>query len=363
LTLKHKEGHKHEGRMRPFIVWLIVCIWLATLLAVLIAARVRPSAIISASLNTKEVSLLTNVTKILGPLDEDQLLVSGIAKVTVQGHAMQTAFDIGSPEVRDQIQFTGLSSATCTFYSVRSTGITLTKQPSQITLWKPNLKDQTAFAVKSHGPLSGSLTGQSSTTGALSGLSCRRVALESGTARKIDVIFQSSGSSVDFSTAPDTQLDFRLKQPSEVEDTQIRIMNTLRFSHVASGPDPLEKTVLLAPPKGGKNEVKFEGLDHSVDVAAADLLVIQPQSEFFLKQFSAEDGIELNFHGDVKDVSLGAGPADLRSVMPSLFDHLSAQKRVYGVVPGIVALILGILERLKILPRESGRNSSDGKDK
>jgi hypothetical protein len=363
LALKHKVGHKRKDGMRPVIVWLIAFIWLATFVAVLIAAHVRPTAIIGASLNTKEVSLRTDVTKILGPLNEDQLLVNGMAKVTVLGHAMETAFDGASPEVREEIQLIGFPGATCTFYSVRSTGVALTQQPSQITFWKPNLKDQTAFAVKSHGPLSVSLTGQSPESGSHSGFSCLGVSLESGTPGRVDVIFPSPGDSVDLYTSLDTQLDFRLKQPSEVVDTQIRILNTLRFSHVAPGPDPSEKTVLLPPPEGRKNEIRFEGLDRSVDVGEADLLVIQPQNEFVLKQFNAKDGIELNFHGEVKDVRLGAGPSDLRSVMPSLFDHLSAQKRIYGVIPGIVAFILGILEKLRILPRRSAGNSTDGEDK
>jgi hypothetical protein len=50
-----------------------------------------------------------------------------------------------------------------------------------------------------------------------------------------------------------------------------------------------------------------------------------PQNEFVLKQFSAKDGIELDFHGEVKDVRLGAGPSDLRSAMPSLFDQAGRQ--------------------------------------
>jgi hypothetical protein len=49
--------------------------------------------------------------------------------------------------------------------------------------------------------------------------------------------------------------------------------------------------------------------------------------------------------------------------MPSLFDYLSAQKKVYGVVPGIVALILGILEKMKILPRGSGKDDGPAAEK
>lgn len=124
---------------------------------------------------------------------------------------------------------------------------------------------------------------------------------------------------------------------------------------MTSGSEPQEKTVLVSPPAGQKNAITFDALDRTLDIPDADLLLIRPQSNFYLKRIDAKDSIEANFNGNVQDIQLGAGPSDLKSVMPSLFDHLSAQKKIYGVVPGIVALILGILEKMKLLPRGSGK--------
>jgi hypothetical protein len=168
---------------------------------------------------------------------------------------------------------------------------------------------------------------------------------------KIEGAFPSAGDSIYFYTTPDSRLDFRSMQHSDLQDTQIRVINELRFSHVDAGPSPEEKTVLLDAPSGRRNEVSFEGLDKTVGLNDADLLEIVPQSEFYVRQFTVKNGIQLSLHGEVSNVRLGAGSSDLQNSMPSLFDHLSQQKRFYGVIPGIVALILGILEKVKVLPR------------
>ena len=359
---KDKRDKDQKG-MRSWIIWVVACTWLATFLAVLILSRIHPPATVGVSLYTRELSFRTDANEVLSPMNEDQLIITRIAKIRVDGQKMRFSFDHGSPKVEDLIELSGLPGATCSFYLIRSSPITLSDRLSQITFWKPIPNSHSAFAFKSHGSLTGSLTGQPSTSQERSGFSCTRVSFNNQEFRQIDAMFQSPGDSVHFYTAADTQLDFRLSPASDVEDTQIPVLSTLRFSHVTPGSEPQEKAVLVPPPSGQKNARTFDGLDHTVEIPDADLLLIRPQSNFYLKRIDAKDSIEVNFHGNVQEVQLGAGSSDLRSVMPSLFDHLSTQKKVYGVVPGIVAIIFGILDKMKILPRGSGKDDGPTPEK
>jgi hypothetical protein len=104
-----------------------------------------------------------------------------------------------------------------------------------------------------------------------------------------------------------------------------------------------EKSVLLNPPP----HISFEKLDKKVTLDDADLLVVLPKRDFYLRQFTVKDGIHLSFHGVVADVRAGAGANDLETLMPSFFDHIDNLKRIYGVIPVLVTLILGVMEKMR----------------
>jgi len=271
--------------------------------------------------------------------------------VTLSGNSIRLSFGATQSAVGNEFELTGMTGASCSFYGVRSSAITLNEQPSLVTLLVPDINSEGSFAVRSHGSISGTLTSQEFSKDLPSGFICTRMVIRGIQEDKIEGEFSSAGDSIYFYTDPDARLDFRSIQPSNLQDTQIRVINELRFSHVEPGRSPEEKTVLLDPPPGRKNEVSFERLDKVVGLSEADLLEIVPRSDFYVRHFAAKNGIQLSLHGDVRDVRLGAGSSDLQTVMPSLFDHLSEQKRFYGVIPGIVALILGILEKMKVLPK------------
>jgi len=57
-------------------------------------------------------------------------------------------------------------------------------------------------------------------------------------------------------------------------------------------------------------------------------------------------------HGIVKDVKSGAGPNDMRTHMPSLFDQIDNAKRFWGVVPALVAFLLGLADKLRKTPEK-----------
>jgi hypothetical protein len=75
-----------------------------------------------------------------------------------------------------------------------------------------------------------------------------------------------------------------------------------------------------------------------------------PRNNFYLRQFTVKDGVQVSLHGIVRDVRTGAGASGLETLVPSAFDHLDNVKRIYGVVPALVAFILGILEKMGGLP-------------
>jgi hypothetical protein len=129
-------------------------------------------------------------------------------------------------------------------------------------------------------------------------------------------------------------------------------VGNIRLAHIDPSHPGQEKTVLLAPMSGQSNEILFERLSRTVRVDESDLLLIRPGPYFYIRRFSVDNGIRLSLHGSVHDVSMGAGPDDMRTVMPTLFDQLDNKSRVFAVVPAIVVVLLGILEKLGILRRE-----------
>jgi len=137
---------------------------------------------------------------------------------------------------------------------------------------------------------------------------------------------------------------------SKVGNTQIPVLDEIRFSSI----DPRsseEKTILLPASNAHKNEIVFENPRSSVALDDADLLLIIPDKDFTLRRFSIDDGIHANFYGSVRDIKVGAAANDLVSRMPSYFDHLDGQKRFFGAVPALAALIVALLEKLGSLPK------------
>jgi hypothetical protein len=329
---------------RHWLGWTILGVWVTTALAVLIAHHIHPATTTQVSLSVREFSFRTNATHILGPNDDEQLLISGLGSLDVQLNDEQGVTFDGSPVKTSSVQIDGDHSASCAFYRVRSSGLDLAG-PSILTLEAPNKVGTQAFDLKVHGALSGHLTGRPAVGGLRSGFECTRVHIAGGPIGTVAATFSAQGGeSIYLSTLSDTQLSFELADHSEVGDTQIPITHEIRFSHI----DPRtseEKTVLLK----GKNEVSFEGLGTSVPVDENDILVVAPKNEFYLSRFVVSDGVQISLHGVAREVRAGPGSSALETLMPSSLDHLDNMKKIYCIVPSIAALILGMLEKLGLL--------------
>jgi hypothetical protein len=334
--------------MRRWVKRTVVVVWLATATLVFLATRMHPTTLVNVSLIVREISFKTNLTEILSPAVEEQLILSRVAAIHAQGTNM--AVDVGADHrVQNVLDIEGDPSATCSFYNVRSGVINLTGDALLTLRWSEQA-GRASIALISHGPVNGSLTAQP--TQGISGFSCARSRVDGGGAvGDIEGRF-SSEDSVYFTTATDSQVDFRLREGSNIGDTQIPVVGNIRLAHIDPSHPGQEKTVLLAPMSGQSNEILFERLSRTVRVDESDLLLIRPGPYFYIRRFSVDNGIRLSLHGSVHDVSMGAGPDDMRTVMPTLFDQLDNKSRVFAVVPAIVVVLLGILEKLGILRRE-----------
>jgi len=103
---------------------------------------------------------------------------------------------------------------------------------------------------------------------------------------------------------------------------------------------------LLNPPAGYKYEVSFEELGKTFALDDADILVVVPKSDFYLRRFVVKDGIHLSLHGVVRDVRKGAGSSDLETQMPSLFDHLEHGTAIFCAITAVAGIILRVLQKM-----------------
>lgn len=311
-----------------------------------IATRIHPAAVVNITLNVSKFSFRTDAQGILSPSNEKQLLVSGTGSLQLQLSGVRGVSFNGSPLQVSSLGIQGEPSAACSFYQVRSSGVELAG-PSLVTLEAPRA-GRSAFTLKTHGGLSGNLTSRPSEQGLSPGFDCTRVHVNEGPLGDVEGSFSPLGGDSAFLAADsDVRFDFVFSGDPEIGDTQIPVFEEIRFSEIEPGSSE-EKTVLLQ----GKNEVAFEQLDKKVTLDDADLLVVVPKSDFYLRRFSVKDGIHLSLHGVARDVLVGAGVNALENRMPSLFDHLDNEKRFYGVIPALVALIVGILDKMGILEKK-----------
>lgn len=246
----------------------------------------------------------------------------------------------------NQLEMMGDSFASCSFYQVRSDVFDL-KGISVLTLgWDPAAGEKTAntrsFNLNVHGSLSGNLTSQAAARPLEPGFTCTRVRMKGGTPSDVESKLSPQGSdSIFFTTSTDTRLDFDLAPQTDIGDTQIPILGDLRFWDDEPGTGNA-KTVLL----GSENKVTFEKVNQNFLLDEADLLLMVPKNDFYLRRFAVKDGIQLNLHGVVREVRAGAGASDMETHMPSFFDHVDSTKRLWGAVPALVAFIIGVLDQL-----------------
>jgi hypothetical protein len=331
--------------LRRWIFWLVIGVWVGTGLLIFILTQIQPRALANVSLLVRQVSFKTNAKEILSRINAQELVISRISSLEIHGkQALNISVNNHPVPKAVSLRVDGKSPASCSFDKVTGSGLMLS-DPSLVTLIWPGKKN--SFGITFHGWIKGSLTSQPG-----AGVTCRNVEIDGKSVETVDVEFSlSGGDSVNFTTVTDGRFDFRDLDSLLVDDSQIPISGPIQVLSVGPGADPAEpKTVLLAPKAGEKNRITFDGIGKEIILDNADLLVIVPDNDFYLREFKVDDGILLNLHGVINEIRIGAGAKDLRSAMPSLFDHIDARSRVLGVIPAIVALLIGVLEKMKVLP-------------
>src|SRR5712691_2327345 len=272
--------------IRRWLFWTTAAVWIATLAALLIATHTHPATTARIAVSLREISFRTNARHILEPSDEEQLLISGVGSLQIRLNSPQPLSVGGVVIPASSVQIDGGPSSACSFYQVRSSGINL-DGTSAITLGVPNPVGTTAFDLKAHGgALNGNLTSRPTTGDLKPGVECARVRTNQGPVGDVVVnLSPEGGDAIFFATSADTQMSFDLTANSEIGDTQVPILGQVRFSH--NDPRTLdEKTVLLK----GKNEVSFEKVGKNEILDEADLLVVDPKSDFYLTRFKVKDG-------------------------------------------------------------------------
>ncbi len=333
--------------VRPWVAWLIVGIWAATALGVLFTSRVYPATKANLSVHTRKISFKTNASQMLSQSDEEQLQVTGVSALQIQFGRSQKVH-VGS-DLRDVNSFSGEGDAatSCSLYMVRSQALEV-GEPAVITMETLDSSKASSFSVKSHGTINDSLSSLPNAHGLEAGFECIGLRTDGGPPENVEAHFAAEGGdSIFLATTTDTRFDIAVQGHSEIGDTQIPILGEVRFSEI----DPRtseEKSVLIQPPP----EITFEDVNQKVTANSADLLVVIPKSGFYLRQFTVKDGIQLSLHGNVRQILAGAGPGDLRTLMPSAFDRLSNSARLFGAIPAIAGLLLGILEKAGALGKK-----------
>jgi hypothetical protein len=336
-----------EKTFRPWVALLVGGVWIATTLGVWIATRIHPPTTVNLSLNTRKISFLTNASHILGPSNEEQLLVSGVGSLQMQFNGARPITVGAAEKPLVSLQAEGDSQATCSFYQIRSSGFEV-RESAVITFEVVDVSRAKSFSLKSHGLMNDNLSSRPAESGLHPGFECRGMRVNGGPAGELEGSFSpAGGDSIYLATAPDARLDFSLVGHADVSDTQIPVLNEVRFSAI----DPRtseEKSVLLKPAP----EIFFEKVKQKVTLDPADLLVVVPNNNFYLRQLTVENGVQVSLHGVVREIRSGAGSKGLTTLMPSAFDQLDNAARIYGAIPALAALILGILEKMGLLGKK-----------
>lgn len=336
-----------EKAVRPWVAWLIVAVWASTAVGVLIASRLHPPTTANLSVHTRRISFKTNANRILSQSDEGQLLVTGVRSLQIQ-FGQQQNIQVGNTPVNgNSLNAEGDADTSCSFYLVRSQGFEV-QEPTTITLESLDSSRTDSFSLKSHGVIDDSLSSLPYARGLQSGFECIGLHVNGGPPVNVEAHFSpGGGDSIFLATTTDTRFDISIDSQSNVGDTQIPVLGEVRFSEI----DPRtseEKSVLLQPPP----EITFEDVNRKVTSNSADLLIVIPKAGFYLRQFMVESGIQLSMHGQVRQVLAGAGAGDLHTLMPSAFDRLSNSARLFGAIPAIAGLLLGILEKMGVLGKK-----------
>jgi hypothetical protein len=278
----------------------------------------------------------------LDATDQHQFTIAGASQVsisTITSMHSVTSVNLTLP----------LGTSACNFYDIRTSPLRLLVQ-SDITLLWPKHAGLNSFSIRSSGALSGTITAIDNKE-SHSSYQCSdddNGGAPPGTLQgPLSDAFDSS-----FLTKSEAQLNYHSMTNTLPGENQVRVSGEVHIYHVDFTASNEEKATLLEALPNEENKIVFDDFSRSVPLNINDLVVIRPATDFYIRKVVIDRGIQVECHGTVKDILVGAGSRNYKSCMPSLFDTLDRQKRLFTVIPSIVAFILGLLEAVGLLPKK-----------
>jgi hypothetical protein len=333
--------------VRSWLAWIIASIWIVTSVGVLTAYHIHPASEARATLKISEISFSTDASRLFDTTHDREVVASGLTSVQIRGAGIRVTWRNAAEETLDNVNLRGDRSSTCVFYNVRGGGLFLSS-PSRIALIWNRTNPTLPLGVESASPASMVLTSQPGK----SGLTCAGVhSGENQETATLNAVFsEGGGDSISVLTSDDSRLDLGPYPDSQIQATQIPILSTIRFVHVNPRGNKEESVLLSGSSPSDVNQIAFPPISKSITLDA-DLFVITPGRGFYIKSISVTDGIHLTMEGPLLDAQKGPGGSTLSSVMPTMLDRLLNEKGAFAMVPSLVALILGILEKMGVIPK------------
>ncbi len=303
-------------------------------------------------LYTRQISLGTDVTAMLNSADQAQLTISGPATFKI---IVATSGKHGPLKEDAEIIDAPNSASSCSFYRVHSEPLHLVKTGQEkpgdgkITLLWPQNSGTNSIALRVRQSTRGSLTGNREPGRGTSFL-CSGIT-PSGPHGDIFQGALSDEAETTFQTSGDAQITLHEESPESLEGNML-VTGPVRAERV----DPINggqtTATLLDPPSSEKNKIVFDSFARTLLLNKSDLVELFPGKDLYVTSLIVNNGIGLHMHGTVTDVRVGSGTGNLRSFMPSVFDLLSSEQRVFGAIPSVVAFVLAIYKAMGLLTKK-----------
>jgi hypothetical protein len=334
---------KPKQRMRARVWVPIVVIWTVTALVVIILMNLTRPGPIRAEVLTSELAFKSASEKLFTASNYEDVLVSGIVAMSIARSAADAPSNSST-----RADYSGSVLSRCVFTHVRSEPIELQRDADVRMIYTAS-DGNPSLALSSTGRLRMSMTSQPADSGAAD-VTCSKVS-RSADNRSDDLSYALSkqgGDSISIVTTEGARLDMRMPSAERLQDTQISLVNRVRFStiDVVTGD---EKTTLLADPSHRANNITFEAVERTKAIDPADILQIDPGSDFWITRLSVDGGLRLNLHGTATNVYAGGGPGAMSQLLPTALDSWLTFKGALALIPAVAGAIVAFLEKLGAL--------------
>lgn len=336
--------------MRRSIFWLTCATWVLTALLVFVLWRLHPPTIVHGDLLVSELAFRTHASKVLSPIDNEQVLIAGLEHAAILGTVQRSG--VSNPIA--ELSLDGAEHSACSFWNVRSSAFELADESVIHLAWSKE-SEKGEISLSSDGTMRGTLTGQPPANGLEAGFSCSQMRTDSSQDKsEVSGRFDAGGgTSVAFLTRRDSSITIQPSTEAVLLQAAVAIEGPLRLSRVDVG-SRQESSALLPRTPGNANSITFDTLGRTITIDEHDIVQFEsrPTDGFWLRNLTADAGLRIDLHGTVSRVEVGPGPSDMHNILPSALDFCLGLKGMLGLIPALATTLLGILERMGLLPKK-----------